>query len=268
MDLSLQVSESNHHIHQCPVHTQSSHVQHRGYDQCGHEHQWQGASDFPWIFLDRWNHCLAQYHNWYNVLHIYEGFELWIYLDSIPSYTIDFTNAPEIQSILGFEWSVFVKGVDNPRRYFMSTVWNQVVMTNGYISHLQSMFTGIIPCICSSSRQRASRWWRYFLSYRWWSRKSMWNSMFENMGGILIVIVAIRQSMVLVRLLGSHCPHPYTICVWSVPQMVLSSIKMVNPCLMWWTIIVLEEMHASIHPISNNTGNWVPRTTNSSINLS
>ena len=29
-------------------------------------------------------------------------------------YTIDFTNAPEIQSILGFEVSVLVKGLDNP----------------------------------------------------------------------------------------------------------------------------------------------------------
>ena len=31
-------------------------------------------------------------------------------------YTIDFTNVPEIQSIFGFEWSVLVKGLDNPRR--------------------------------------------------------------------------------------------------------------------------------------------------------
>ena len=29
-------------------------------------------------------------------------------------YTIDFTNVPEIQSILGFESSVLVKGLDNP----------------------------------------------------------------------------------------------------------------------------------------------------------
>ena len=30
-------------------------------------------------------------------------------------YTIDFSNTPEIQSILGFESSVRVKGLDNPR---------------------------------------------------------------------------------------------------------------------------------------------------------
>ena len=39
-------------------------------------------------------------------------------------YTIDFTNAPEIQLILGFESSVLEKRVDNPRHYFLSTVCN------------------------------------------------------------------------------------------------------------------------------------------------
>ena len=32
-------------------------------------------------------------------------------------YTIDFTNAPEIQSILGFEFSVLERRVNNPRHY-------------------------------------------------------------------------------------------------------------------------------------------------------
>ena len=37
-------------------------------------------------------------------------------------YTIDFTNALEIQSILGFESDTLVKGVDNPRRYCLFLV--------------------------------------------------------------------------------------------------------------------------------------------------
>ena len=47
-------------------------------------------------------------------------------------YTIDFTNAPEIQSILGFESSVLMKGLDNPRQYFLRTSCNQIVkVANG-----------------------------------------------------------------------------------------------------------------------------------------
>ena len=50
-------------------------------------------------------------------------------------YTIDFTNAPEIQSILGFEVSVLVKELDNPR-LFLSTSCNQSVVTNSITSHV------------------------------------------------------------------------------------------------------------------------------------
>ena len=57
-------------------------------------------------------------------------------------YTIDFTNAPEIQSILGFESSVFVKGLDNPRHYFLNTMCDQVVVTNRTVNHVLSMSTG------------------------------------------------------------------------------------------------------------------------------
>ena len=57
-------------------------------------------------------------------------------------YTIDFTNVPEIQSILGFESSVFVKGLDNPRHYFLSTMCDQVVVTNRTVNHVLSMSTG------------------------------------------------------------------------------------------------------------------------------
>ena len=57
-------------------------------------------------------------------------------------YTIDFTNAPEIQSIIGFESSVFVKGLDNPRHYFLNTMYDQVVVTNRTVNHVLSMSTG------------------------------------------------------------------------------------------------------------------------------
>ena len=55
-------------------------------------------------------------------------------------YTIDFTIVPEIQSIFGFELSVFVKGLDNSRLFFLSTSCNQIVVTNGTMSHVLSMF--------------------------------------------------------------------------------------------------------------------------------
>ena len=38
-------------------------------------------------------------------------------------YTIDFTKAPEIKSILGFESSVLVKGLDNQQPLFLSTLY-------------------------------------------------------------------------------------------------------------------------------------------------
>ena len=56
-------------------------------------------------------------------------------------YTIDFTNAPEIQSILGLESSVLVKGLDNPRLFLLSTSCNQRVVTNSTTSHVLSMPT-------------------------------------------------------------------------------------------------------------------------------
>ena len=56
-------------------------------------------------------------------------------------YTIDFTIVPEIQSILGFESSVLVKGLDNPRLFFLSTSCNQIVVTNDTMSYVLSMFT-------------------------------------------------------------------------------------------------------------------------------
>ena len=56
--------------------------------------------------------------------------------------TIDFTNAPEVQNILGFESSILEKGLDNPKRYYLSTTCNQIVVTNGSMSHVLSIPSG------------------------------------------------------------------------------------------------------------------------------
>ena len=53
-------------------------------------------------------------------------------------YTIDFTRVPEIQSILGFESDTLVKEVNNPRRYYLSSSCNQVVVTDSRDSHYLS----------------------------------------------------------------------------------------------------------------------------------
>ena len=57
-------------------------------------------------------------------------------------YTINFTNASEIQSILGFDSSVLEKGVYNPKRYYLSTNCNQIVVSNGNVRYLLSIPTG------------------------------------------------------------------------------------------------------------------------------
>ena len=73
---------------------------------------------------------------------VYSG-ENAIYITVAILYLIDFTNALEIQSILGLESSVLEKKLDNPRCYFLSTVCNQVVVTNGTVLHDLSMPQGI-----------------------------------------------------------------------------------------------------------------------------
>ena len=72
---------------------------------------------------------------------VYSG-ENAFYITVAIFYLIDFTNVPEIQSILGFEMSVFVKGLDNPRHYFLNTMCDQVVVTNRTVNHVLSMSTG------------------------------------------------------------------------------------------------------------------------------
>ena len=146
-------------------------------------------------------------------------------------YTIDLSCAPEIQSILRCESSVLEKEVDNPRRYCLSSVCNQVVVTNGTVRHVLSMPTGycsylefieavgvetvkVLPLVSMTIEEEYA------------------NSMFKKKGGILIVKVTTRRWMVLIGLLGSNCLYPYSICVWSILCMVLCSIQMVRPCLM------------------------------------
>ena len=146
-------------------------------------------------------------------------------------YTIDLSCAPEIQSILRCESSVLEKEVDNPRRYCLSSVCNQVVVTNGTVRHVLSMFTGycsylefieavgvetvkVLPLVSMTIGEEYA------------------NSMFKKKGGILIVKVTTRRWMVLIGLLGSNCLYPYPTCVWSILWMILCSIQMVRPCLM------------------------------------
>ena len=59
-----------------------------------------------------------------------------------PFYMIDFTRAPEIQSILGYESDTLVKGVDNPKRYYMSSSCNHVVVTDSRESHMLTLPVG------------------------------------------------------------------------------------------------------------------------------
>ena len=146
-------------------------------------------------------------------------------------YAIYLSCAPEIQSILRCESSVLEKEVDNPRRYCLSSVCNQVVVTNGTVRHVLSMPTGycsylefieavgvetvkVLPLVSMTIEEEYA------------------NSMFKKKGCILIVKVTTRRWMVLIGLLGSNCLYPYPTCVWSILCMVLCSIQMVRPCLM------------------------------------
>ena len=57
-------------------------------------------------------------------------------------YTIDFTNALEIKSILGFESDTLVKGLDNPKQYYMSSSCNHLVVSDGEESHVLTLSVG------------------------------------------------------------------------------------------------------------------------------
>ena len=70
----LSCSDPTRHIHQ------------RGFYLCGCELGWRGVNNPSWILHDQWNHCHPQHHDWYHVLHIYQGIELWLYLDPVTSH--------------------------------------------------------------------------------------------------------------------------------------------------------------------------------------
>lgn len=146
--------------------------------------------------------------------------------------TIDLSCAPEIQSILRCESSVLEKEVDNPRRYCLSSVCNQVVVTNGTVRHVLSIPTGYYSYL-EFIEAVGSETVKVLPLVSMTIEEEYANSMFKKKGGILIVKVTTRRWMVLIGLLGSNCLYPYSICVWSILWMVLCSIQMVRPCLMW-----------------------------------
>ena len=86
----------------CSDKTQSNHEQQCGFFWWGEKYQWRGANDSSWILLDRWNHCHPQLHDWLYILHIYQGFELWMYLDAVPFLHL-FHHPTNIREILGLE---------------------------------------------------------------------------------------------------------------------------------------------------------------------
>ena len=44
------------------------------------------SNNLSWLLHDRWDHCHAQHYDWFYILDIYEGFEVWKFLEPIPSY--------------------------------------------------------------------------------------------------------------------------------------------------------------------------------------
>ena len=127
-------------------------------------------------------------------------------------YAIDLSCAPEIQSILRFESSVLEKVVDNARRLFLSTVCNQVVVTNDTVHHVLSMSTGYYSYL-EFIEAVGSEMVKVLPLVSMTIEKEYVNSMFNENCGILIVKVTTRRSMVLIGLLGSNCLYPYSICV-------------------------------------------------------
>ena len=53
-----------------------------------------------------------------------------------------FTNALDIREILEFKSSVLETGIDNPQRYYLSSVCNQVLGTNSIVLRVPSMHSG------------------------------------------------------------------------------------------------------------------------------
>ena len=156
-------------------------------------------------------------------------------------YIIDFTNALEIQSIIGFESDILMKVVDNPRRYYLSFSCNQVVVTDGKDSHVLTMPTGyftfsefieavgvdivkVLPLISMTIEDNHVRF----------NDQSNESWYFD--------LVLTRRSMVLVGLHGSNCHHRLAICALSIPwRMYLIPVDCLYPIRRM--IKVLEVMH-------------------------
>ena len=131
-------------------------------------------------------------------------------------YLIDFTNAPEIQSILGFESSVLVKGLDNPWLFFLSTSCNQIVVTNGTTSYVLSTFSEYYTflefievvnnkmfIVLSIVSMKIEKKYVTFNIQKegWYFDRESEDTTIDGFGWTP----------------GSNYLHPYTICVWSVP---------------------------------------------------
>ena len=69
--------------------------------------------DLAWfLFCTKWNHYPIEHLNWYHILNFYYG-SSYVCIRIPSSYIIDFTNAPVVREILGFESSVHVKRMVN-----------------------------------------------------------------------------------------------------------------------------------------------------------
>ena len=96
----VQVSEPNHHFHDCPVSTWSCHVRQRGFYECGNEFQWRGANDSPGYYTI--GEIIAVLNTMTDpTLSIFTKASSYgcIWIQS--PHTIDFINAPSIWEILG-----------------------------------------------------------------------------------------------------------------------------------------------------------------------
>lgn len=105
----------------------SSHVQHRGHEQCGNELEWRGSNNPSWLLHDCWNHCHPQHPDWYHILNIYQGFELWVHWILSPR-TIHFTNAPFIREILGLEGRTVIPRASFYGSNAINITWNRQVI--------------------------------------------------------------------------------------------------------------------------------------------
>ena len=179
-------------------------------------------------------------------------------------HTFYLTNALDIREILEFKSSVLETGVDNPQRYYLSSVCNQVLGTNSIVLRVPSMHSGYYTYLEHRYNWTVRQWECYpyidddqgsvfdmqfprrrvlFQSNQWWHDDGwFWLD-------YVVQIVSIRIQYKNRAFCGG------TVC----------SIWRVIPCLIWRTTKVRDVMHTSIHSMSNKTGNWMYRVTDSSI---